>query len=362
MQIKKTALYEQHQHLGAKIVEFAGYYMPVQYSGIINEHQRVRKSVGMFDVSHMGEFVISGDKAFEFLQYITINDVSRLVVNRAQYTAMCKEDGGMIDDLILYRRENDYLMIVNASNIDKDWQWVYDHRIDGVELHNRSDELSLIAVQGPKAEATLKKLTDEDLSAIDFYWSTIGRLADVEMTIARTGYTGEPGFELLIPNPDAEAVWKAIMDAGAEFDIAAAGLGARDTLRLEMGYCLYGNDMDETTHPLEAGLGWITKLKKGDFIGRQAIADAKEKGLERKLVGFEVKEKSVPRHGFRILHSGVAIGYVTSGSYSPMLEHNIGMGYVDIDHKEEGTPIDIEIRNRSVAATVVKPPFYKPQK
>lgn len=362
MPAKKTALYEQHQQLGAKVVDFAGYAMPVQYSGIIDEHRRVRSSVAVFDVSHMGEFIISGDKAFDFLQYITINNVDKLVVNRAQYTAMCRQDGGLIDDLILYRRESDYLMIVNASNLKKDWEWVHEHRMQGVDLQNRSDEQSLLAVQGPKAEATLQKLTDENLADIKFYWSIQGRLADVQMTIARTGYTGEPGFELLIPNRDAVAVWKAILQAGDEFDIAPAGLGARDTLRLEMGYCLYGNDIDETTNPLEAGLGWVTKLKKGDFIGRDALVAVKENGLKRKLIGFEVKDKSVPRHGYRILHSGVAIGYVTSGSYSPMLNHNIGMGYVDIDHKAEGTPIDIEIRNRTVPAVVVKPPFYKPQK
>jgi len=359
VEIKKTGFYEIHKKLGAKIVEFAGFYMPIQYKGIIEEHKRVRTTVGLFDVSHMGEFSVKGSQAEAFLQRLTINDVSQLTEGRAQYSAMCYPHGGIVDDLLVYRLADHYMMVVNASNIDKDWQWANENLIPGAELENQSDDLSLLALQGPKAEATLQKLTDIDLSAIKYYWLEVGKVVDVEMVVSRTGYTGEPGFELCFPKEYSEKVWNAIMEAGQEFDIEPIGLGARDTLRLEMKYCLYGNDIDETTNPLEAGLGWITKLDNDDFIGRDALLKVKEQGLTRKLIGFEVEGKAFPRHGYDIYADDKKIGHVTSGTFSPMLEKGIGMGYVAIDYAKVGTPISIEIRNKRVPAQVVKTPFYK---
>lgn len=333
--------------------------MPIQYKGIIEEHKRVRTTVGLFDVSHMGEFFISGDNAEAFLQRLTINDVSKLVVNKVQYSAMCLPDGGIVDDLLVYRLKDHYMMVVNAANIDKDWQWANQHLLPEVKLQNRSDELSLLALQGPKAEATLQKITGIDLSAIKYYWLAEGDVAGVFMVVSRTGYTGEPGFELCFAREHSEKIWNAIMEAGQEFSIEPIGLGARDTLRLEMKYCLYGNDIDETTNPLEAGLGWITKLNKGDFIGRDALLKVKQEGLKRKLIGFEVEGRAFPRHGYSIYSGETIIGHVTSGTFSPMLEKGIGMGYVAIDYSEIGTPIEIEIRSRKVPARVVETPFYK---
>ena len=359
MQVQKTGFYDIHQKLGAKIVEFAGYYMPIQYKGIIQEHKRVRETVGLFDVSHMGEFVVKGENALDFLQKITINDVSALQVNQVQYSAMCYENGGIVDDLLVYRLPDHYLMVVNASNLDKDFEWAQQHLLPNVTLENISDECSLLALQGPDAVAVLQKLTDVELDKIKFYWLASGTVAGVDMMISRTGYTGEPGFELCFPKEYSEKVWEAIMQAGQEFDIEPIGLGARDTLRLEMKYCLYGNDIDATTHPLEAGLGWITKLNKGDFIGKDAIVSAKEQGIGRKLVGFELDDKGFPRHGYTIVKDGNEIGFVTSGTVSPMLNKGIGMAYVSSEFAAVGTTIDIKIRNSNVPATVVKTPFYQ---
>ncbi len=359
MEIKKTGFYDIHRKLNAKIVEFAGYYMPIQYAGILQEHRRVRTSVGLFDVSHMGEFFITGDDALAFLQKVTINDVGKLAVNQVQYSAMCYDDGGIVDDLLVYRLPDRYMVVVNASNLDKDWQWMQQHLLPNAAMVNRSDELSLLALQGPKAEETLQKITDLPLGDIPFYWLREGEAAGVEMIVSRTGYTGEPGFELCFPRQYSEQVWDAVMTAGEAFDIEPIGLGARDTLRLEMKYCLYGNDIDKTTNPIEAGLGWITKIDKGDFIGREAIRKVKEEGVTRKLVGFQVAGKAFPRHGYKIFQGDEEIGYVTSGTFSPMLEKGIGMGYVAVAASKVGTPIEIEIRGKRTPATVVKTPFYK---
>lgn len=356
---KKTALYETHKGLGAKLVEFAGYEMPIQYSGIIEEHKQVRTSVGVFDVSHMGEFLIAGEKAESFLNYVTINNVAGMSVGQAQYNAMCYEDGGIIDDLLIYKFEAHYLMVVNAANLDKDWNWLQAHITDGVSLEDVSESITLLAVQGPNSRKLMQKLTDADLSKVKFYHFIEGKVDGVSATIARTGYTGELGFELYIENQYAEQIWNAIFNAGEEFDVLPVGLGARDTLRLEAGFCLYGNDIDKTTNPLEAGLGWITKLDKGNFIGKDALLKAQENGLSRRLVGFELQERGIPRHGYTITKNGEDIGEVTSGSQSPILSKGIGMGYVKWEYRKPGEEIAIQVRNKEIPAIVVKPPFHK---
>ena len=356
---KKTALYDIHKQLGAKIVEFAGYYMPIQYKGINEEHTRVRSTVGLFDVSHMGEFEFIGPKALDFLQYMTVNDVKKLNIYQAQYSALCYENGGIVDDLLIYRFPDRYLMVVNAANIEKDFEWLQSHLINGVILKNRSDEYSLLAIQGRNAQAMLQKLTDVDLSQVKTYWLTEGEFAGVKMMIARTGYTGEDGFEIMFSPGYSEKVWQAVMEAGEEFDIEPIGLGARNTLRMEVKYCLYGNDIDQNTNPLEAGLGWITKLDKGDFVGRQAIQQVKQEGIQRKLVGFELEGKAIPRQGYKIFNEQQEIGFVTSGMFSPVLQKPIGLGYVIKENSKADTELNIEIRGRSFPAKVVKTPFYK---
>jgi len=356
---KKTALYETHKNAGAKIVEFGGYWMPVQYRGIIEEHKKVRSSVGIFDVSHMGEFVVKGPGAEEYQQRLTTNDVSKLVPNRAQYSALCYDHGGIVDDLIVYRFEDHYMVIVNASNLQKDWDWMHQHLLPGAELRNISDDYALFAVQGRNAEATLQKLADFDLSSIKYYWFQKGKLAGIDAVFSRTGYTGEDGFEVGFDAKHSVKVWNDILEAGKEFDIEPIGLGARDTLRMEMKFCLYGNDIDQTTNPIEAGLGWITKLDKSDFIGRESIVKAKEAGLKRKLVGFELKDRAFPRHGYKIVKDGNEIGYVTSGTFSPSLEKGIGIGYINQPFTDVGTAITIDVRGKQVAAEVVKTPFYQ---
>lgn len=360
MSLKQTAFHDIHVGLGAKMVEFAGFSMPIQYSSIIDEHRLVRESVGVFDVSHMGEIEIKGEAALDFLQKVTTNDAARLTSGRVQYSAMCYDDGGIVDDLLVYDLGGSYMLVVNASNIEKDFSWLKSQNAEAVTLVNRSDEYSLLAVQGPKSLATLQKLTKVDLSAIQYYHFKIGTLAGEEMIISRTGYTGELGFELYFPSDVAtgKKVWDALMEAGKEFSIGPVGLGARDTLRLEMGFCLYGNDIDNTTNPLEAGLGWITKLEKGDFNGKHPILQAK-KNLSRKLVGFTLAEKAFPRHGYAINANGRQIGTVTSGTFSPILDKGIGMGYVPIEFAKPGTPISITIRNKEIAATVTTVPFIK---
>lgn len=359
--MKRTPFFSIHQRLGAKIVPFAGYEMPVQYSGIVEEHHTVRNTVGVFDVSHMGEFFVEGPQALSFLQQVTINDVSKLVPGKAQYSAMCYDNGGIVDDLLVYRlAEDSFMVVVNAANIDKDWEWMKSHCPSEVKFENKSDNIALLAIQGPKSQVTLQKLTQVNLSSIPYYHFVQGTLAGVDMIISRTGYTGELGFEIYFDGVHAENIWDAIFDAGKEFNIAPIGLGARDTLRLEMGYCLYGNDIDQTTHPLEAGLGWITKLDKGEFIGKAAIQQAKADGLKRKLVGLMLNDKAIPRHGYSIiLADGFAIGTVTSGTFSPSLGKGIAMGYVSLSHSTVGSPVYIEVRGKKVEARVVQTPFLK---
>jgi aminomethyltransferase len=359
--MKKTAFTEIHRSLGAKLVEFAGFEMPVQYSGIIDEHLAVRKKVGVFDVSHMGEFIVKGKDAEAFIQRMTINDVSKLFAGKVQYSALCYDEGGIVDDLLVYHCGDHFMLVVNASNTKKDFDWLKSHASGDVELTDRSDEYSLLAVQGPHSLATLKKLTKVNLSAIEYYHFVRGSLAGVEMTISRTGYTGELGFELYFPSDEAlgKKVWQAVFEAGKEFGIAPIGLGARDTLRLEMAFCLYGNDIDQSTNPLEAGLGWITKLNKGDFVGKKAIVKAKEAGLKRKLVGFSLAEKAVARHGYPLSVSGVEIGHVTSGTFSPSLERAIGLGYVAAGNDEVGKKLNVVIRGKEVPASIVKLPFVQ---
>ncbi len=361
--MKQTAFYPLHQKYGAKLVEFGGYEMPVSYTSIIDEHKTVRTTVGMFDVSHMGEFEIRGKDALALVQRVTTNDAAKLSEGKVQYSAMCYSDGGIVDDLLVYDFGDQYMLVVNAANIAKDFTWITSNTggLD-VEVVDKSDTYSLLAIQGPQSLATLQKLTEVDLSLMSYYTFSCGILAGVEMVISRTGYTGELGFELYFDSSvsTAEKIWNAIMEAGKEFCIKPIGLGARDTLRLEMGFCLYGNDIDQTTNPLEAGLSWITKLDKGNFIGHDALVNVKQDGLKRKLLGFTIEEdKAFPRHGYEILSHGTKVGIVTSGTVSPILEKGIGMGYVDIQATQPEQELQIMIRSREVKACAVKLPFLK---
>ena len=359
--MKKTSFFEMHKKFNAKIVEFAGFEMPVQYESIIAEHKKVRESVGVFDVSHMGEIEISGKAAFDFIQKITTNDVSKINEGKVQYSAMCYKGGGIVDDLLVYHCGSYYMLVVNASNKDKDLQWMIDNKLDDVTIADKSDDFSLLAIQGPNSLKTLQKLTDVNLSEIKYYTFVKGKLAGIDMIISRTGYTGELGFELYVKSDitSSEKLWDSIFEAGKEFDIAPIGLGARDTLRLEMGMCLYGNDIDNTTNPLEAGLGWITKLDKPDFNAKDILLKVKSEGIKRKLIGFTIDDKAFPRHNYEIQSENKKIGFVTSGTFSPILNYSIGMGYVEKEFANEGTVIDIIIRNKPVKAKVTKPPFIK---
>lgn len=358
--MKRTPFYEIHKNAGAKIVPFAGYEMPVLYAGIMEEHKAVRNAVGVFDVSHMGEFFAKGTNALSFLQSITVNDVSKLTPGKAQYSAMCFDDGGIVDDLLIYMlAENSYMIVVNASNIEKDWEWMKKHCPSDVEFVNKSDETALLAIQGPKSLETMQKLTSSNLSAIPYYNFVQGSIAGVEMIISRTGYTGELGFEIYFGVTHAEKIWNTIFDAGKEFGITPIGLGARDTLRLEMGYCLYGNDIDQTTNPIEANLGWITKLNKGEFVAKSILEKTKTDGPKRKLVGMLLSDKAVPRHGYPLVVNGENVGVVTSGTFAPSLEKGIAMGYVNAPYNEIGSRISIDVRGKLVAATIVALPFLK---
>ncbi len=359
--MKNTALTSTHIELNAKMVPFAGYNMPVSYEGVNAEHETVRKAVGVFDVSHMGEFLITGDKALELIQKISSNDASKLVDGKAQYSCMPNNDGGIVDDLIIYRfNEEKYLLVVNASNIEKDWNWISHHNTMDATMRDISDEYSLLAIQGPKAAEAMQSLTDVDLSAIKFYTFEVAPFAGVDnVIISATGYTGSGGFEIYVKNEDVQQVWDRVFEAGKDFGIKPIGLAARDTLRLEMGFCLYGNDIDDTTSPIEAGLGWITKFSK-DFINSEALKKQKEEGPSRKLIGFELDERGIPRHGYEIVdNNGKVIGVVTSGTMSPSLEKGIGMGYVPTELATPGSKINIQIRKKALPATVVKMPFYK---
>jgi aminomethyltransferase len=359
--MKKTKFNSIHKKLGAKMVEFAGYEMPIQYSSIIAEHKAVRNSVGVFDVSHMGEIFITGEKALDFVQHITINDASNLFPGRVQYSAMCYPDGGIVDDLLVYKlAENEFLLVVNASNIEKDFNWMKENNKFDVSIKNRSDDYSLLAVQGPNSKDVLQKLISDKLE-LEYYHFTKGKIAGVDMIVSRTGYTGELGYELYFTSDEstAEKVWDEIFKAGKEFDIQPVGLAARDSLRLEMGYCLYGNDIDQTTNPIEAGLGWVTKIDKADFIGKNPILKVKQDGPIRKLVAMISDEKTFPRHGYDINVEGKKVGVITSGTVSPVLEKPIALGYVDKPFNSPGSEVLFKIRDKEFPARITKLPFVK---
>ena len=359
--LKTIALNDKHITLGAKIVPFAGYAMPLQYAGLMVEHKAVREAVGIFDVSHMGEFFVRGPQALALIQKVTSNDAAKLAIGDAQYSCFPNDQGGIVDDLLVYRMaEQEYMLVVNASNIEKDWNWINQHNDMGAELENASDNYSLFAVQGPLATQALQRLTDIDLSAIKYYNFQVGTMAAIpNVIISATGYTGAGGFELYVKNENASQLWDAVMEAGQPENIQPIGLGARDTLRLEMGFALYGNDIDDTTSPIEAGLGWITKFNK-DFIHSKELLAQKEAGITRKLVGFEMLERGIPRKGYTILDTeGNEIGIVTSGGQSPTLSKGIGLGYVAKGNTKKGTEILIQIRKKQVKAVVVRPPFVK---
>jgi aminomethyltransferase len=359
--MKNTALTDTHIKAGAKMVPFAGYNMPVQYVGINAEHETVRKAVGVFDVSHMGEFILKGDHALDLIQQVTSNDASKLYDGKVQYSCLPNEDGGIVDDLLVYRLdEKTYMLVVNASNIEKDWNWISKYNTFGVDMKNISDRTSLLAIQGPKAAEALQSLTDVDLVSMEYYTFNRGKFAGVDnVIISATGYTGAGGFEIYFDNQYADQIWEAIFKAGEPFGIKPIGLGARDTLRLEMGFCLYGNDIDDATSPLEAGLGWVTKFSK-TFTNSEALQQQKQAGVSRKLVGFEMIDRGIPRHDYPIVDAdGNVIGKVTSGTQSPSLQKAIGMGYVNTEVAKEGAEIYISIRDNKVKAKIVKPPFYK---
>ncbi|MCK7590423.1 glycine cleavage system aminomethyltransferase GcvT [Subsaxibacter sp. CAU 1640] len=359
--MKNTALTSTHEALGAKMVPFAGYNMPVQYEGVNIEHETVRKAVGVFDVSHMGEFLIEGPNALDLIQKVSSNDASKLTIGKAQYSCLPNEEGGIVDDLIIYKvKEETYLLVVNASNIEKDWNWISSKNDVGAEMRDLSEDYSLLAIQGPKAVEAMQSLSSHDLSSIAFYNFIVGDFAGIEhVIISSTGYTGSGGFEIYCKNSEVKQVWDKVLEAGADYGIKPIGLAARDTLRLEMGYCLYGNDIDDTTSPIEAGLGWVTKFTK-DFTNSEALKEEKERGPERKLVAFELDERGIPRHGYDIVDgNGKTIGVVTSGTMSPSMNKGIGLGYVPTIFSEVGSKINIQIRKNAIPATVVKLPFYK---
>ncbi|MGC9314087.1 MAG: glycine cleavage system aminomethyltransferase GcvT [bacterium] len=362
MSIKRTPFYKRHLEADAKIVDFVGFKMPMFYKGIVPEHLKVRNSVGMFDLSHMGEFSVKGPGSLAFISKITTNDPSTIEIGQCQYSAMLYENGTFVDDLLIYRLgEENYMLVVNASNLDKDWEWATSHLpSEGVEMANLSDDIGLLAIQGPKAEQVMAKLTDYDLSSMGFYENAIATVGGHENVLfSRTGYTGEDGFEIYIDPDICLDLWDKTAIAGKEFDIEPIGLGARDTLRLEMKYALYGNDIDDTVNPWEAGLGWIVKLEKGDFIGRDQLIAAKAKGIDKRLVCFRLLERGFPRHGYPVFKNGEEIGKVTSGTFSPSLDTGVGLCYVKFgEHKPENR-IQIMIRNHPVNAVIEKPPLYK---
>lgn len=355
---KQTPFYQKHLEHGARMVEFAGYLMPIQYRGIIHEHRRVRESVGVFDVSHMGEFEISGSGATEFLQFLTINDVSVLEPYQAQYSAMCYNDGGIVDDLLIYKFPDRYMLVVNAANIMKDYNWIIENAPDDLSIRNISDETALLAVQGPRSLEVLLKLSKDDtISNLAYYHFTEGVLDDIPCVISRTGYTGERGYEIYHAPEYSERLWDIVFAAGEEFGIEPAGLGARDTLRLEMKYLLYGNDITQDTNPLEAGLSWITKLNKDRFVGKEALLKIKEKGLQRRLVCVRMKERGIPRPHYRLFKDGEEIGEFTSATMSPSLNVGIGLAYVKQGFHKSGTEVEVEIRGKLYKGEIVKPPF-----
>lgn len=359
--MKNTALTSTHKSLGAKMVPFAGFNMPVQYEGVNAEHETVRNCVGVFDVSHMGEFLIEGPNALDLIQSVSSNDASKLTIGKAQYSCLPNDDGGIVDDLIIYRiKEETYLLVVNASNIEKDWNWIASKNTFGATMKDLSDDYSLLAIQGPKAVEAMQSLSSHDLADIKFYNFVIGDFAGVDhVIISATGYTGSGGFEIYCKNSEVRQVWDKVMEAGESYGIKPIGLAARDTLRLEMGYCLYGNDIDDTTSPIEAGLSWICKFTK-PFTNSEALEDEKRRTPENKLVAFELNERGIPRQGYDIVDTqGKTIGRVTSGTMSPSLSKGIGLGYVPKVFSEIGSQVQIQIRKKAIPATVVKLPFYK---
>jgi len=356
---KKTPFYEMHIRNGGRMVNFAGFAMPILYHSIVAEHKKVRSSVGLFDLSHMGEIEVRGREALQFVQKVTINDVAQLAPYQAQYSALCYPDGGIVDDLLVYRLEDHFLLVVNATNIAKDFNWLGENLKEDAQLRDISDQTALLAIQGPRAEDVLAQLTNADLGALRYYWATRGEIAGVEMLFSRTGYTGEDGFELYFPPQFAGQIWDAVEEAGRRHAIEPIGLGARDSLRLEMGYCLYGNDIDRSTTPLEAGLGWITKLQAKDCIGKEALLAQRERGLERKLVAIELAGKVFPRKGYPIYLAGKKEGIVTSGVFSPSLNKGIALGYLPLWASAMGAEVQVEIRGKLATGRVVKPPFYK---
>ena len=356
-ELKHTSLYSRHLQLGAKMGSFAGYSMPIQYDGIVTEHQVVRSSAGIFDVSHMGQLFVSGEKAESFLQFITINDVKKLSHGKVQYSAMCTEEGGIIDDFLVYRFENHFMVVVNAANIIRDFDWMNKYRPEGVEIENYSDEMDLIAVQGPNSKNILQSIVKNNLDELSFYNFLEEEYCDNLLTISRTGYTGELGYEIYGSKRVIPLIWDKLMDNGKKWNLIPAGLGARDTLRLEMKYCLYGIDMDETTNPFEVGLGWITKMEKGNFVGKDELVTKKE-NISRRLTTFEMNDRAIPRLKYSVFKEENKIGFVTSGTQSPTLKKGIGIAMVDEPHTKIGTEIYIEIRGKMKSATIVKPPFY----
>lgn len=359
--MKNITLNDLHESLGAKMVPFAGFNMPVQYEGVNIEHETVRTGVGVFDVSHMGEFLLTGPKALDLIQRVSSNDASTLTIGRAQYSCLPNGKGGIVDDLIIYKiKEEQYLLVVNASNIDKDWNWISSHNTQGVEMRNLSDDYSLLAIQGPKAVEAMQSLTSVNLSEIKYYHFEVGPFAGVEhVIISATGYTGSGGFEIYCKNTEVKQIWEKVFEAGKSFGIKPIGLAARDTLRLEMGFCLYGNDIDDTTSPLEAGLGWVTKFTK-DFVDSEFLKNQKEAGVTKKLIGFELLDRGIPRHDYRIVDAkGNEIGKVTSGTQGPSVKKAIGLGYVNTAFSAPDSEIFIEIRDKHIPAKAVKTPFYK---
>ena len=362
-ELKRTALTHIHEELGAKMVPFAGYLMPVQYSGVNDEHINVRQAVGMFDVSHMGEFIVRGPQALDLIQKVTSNDASKLSVGKVQYSCLPNETGGIVDDLLIYhmkhKDDEHYVLVVNASNLQKDWDWITARNTFDAQLENVSDHMSLLAVQGPKATDTLKGFFTEDIGAMPYYTAMYAEMKGVGLVLlATTGYTGSGGYEVYVPNPSAEKAWNAIMEAGKPFGIKPTGLAARDTLRLEMGFCLYGNDIDDTTSPLEAGLGWITKFTK-EFTNSKALKEQKEKGVDKKLVGFELLDRGIPRHDYPVVDgTGTVIGRVTSGTMGPTVQKPIGLAYVPTANATVGSEILIDVRGKALKGVVVKLPFH----
>ncbi len=361
--MKNTVLINKHKALGAKLVDFAGYQMPIEYSGVSDEHITVREKVGIFDVSHMGEFWVKGAGAFDLVQKVSANNAAKLKPGKAQYTCLPNGQGGLVDDFLVYKFDDEkYMLVVNAANIEKDWNWIEKQNTMGAEMEDVSDEMALLAIQGPKAQATLEKITDENLGEMKPFRFKIGQIGGAEnVIISSTGYTGEHGFELYLNNKDAEKVWDAVLEAGEEFGIKPIGLGARDTLRLEAGLCLYGNDIDDTTSPIEANLGWVVKFAEDkDFIDKDYLWKQKQEGVSRKLVGFVMKERGIPRQHYKIVDKdNNEIGEVTSGTMSPMMKQGIGMGYVKQEFEQPGTEIFIQIRKKTLKAEVVKLPIYK---